>query len=130
MSKRFRSTVIVVLALSFLLMTYGTVLAAGAAWDDPVIPGTSLHVWVPEGAQVKIKTKQHDDEVKFRVTVRYECDTGTYEAGINESDDKPGNWLWHDTAECGKKIKFDGKVELSGDNDDDGDHDEGHDSDD
>ena len=105
---RNRLLIFSVVLLTLLAMT-GTALA-GPWLFDPPIPGTPYHLWIPEGTEYRIDTRINDDgEVRFRVSVRYECDEGTYEAGINESATEPGDFLFYDTEECGDTITFRGR---------------------
>ncbi len=113
MSKLSRTIILSLLVFSVALATFSS--AYAAFWMDPPIDGTPYHVWVEEGAIFEITTNElGNGDIRFKVDViQYECDeeTGTYGAGINFSEKKPsedGEWIYHDTAICGKKIKFQG----------------------
>ena len=95
--------------LAVLLATTGTALA-GQWLFDPPIPGTPYHLWLPEGAAYSIRTEvKNNGMVKYVTWVRFDCEEGEYEAGINESETEPGNWIQHDEKRCGESIEFEGR---------------------
>ena len=113
MSKLSRTIILSLLVFSVALATFSS--AYAAFWMDPPIDGTPYHVWVEEPAILNITvTELGNGDIRFKVDViQYECDeeTGTYSAGINKSASAPSpddKWIYHDTAICGKKIKFQG----------------------
>ncbi len=113
MSKLSRTIILSLLVGTVALTTFSSAFAA--FWMDPPIDGTPYHVWVEDPAILNITvTELGNGDIRFKVDViQYECDeeTGTYGAGINFSEKKPskdGEWIYHDTAKCGKKIKFQG----------------------
>jgi hypothetical protein len=111
MSKLSRTIILSLLVGTVALTTFSSAFAA--FWMDPPIDGTPYHVWVEDAAILNITvTELGNGDIRFKVDViQYECDeeTGTYSAGINLSDEPPPtDWIFHDTAICGKKIKFQG----------------------
>ncbi len=111
MSKLSRTIILSLLVGTVAFATFSSAFAA--FWMDPLIPGTTYHLWVEDGAIFEITTNElGNGDIRFKVDViQYECDeeTGTYGAGINLSDEPPPtDWIFHDTAICGKKIKFQG----------------------
>ena len=111
MSKLSRTIILSLLVGTVALTTFSSAFAA--FWMDPLIPGTTYHLWVEDGAIFEITTNElGNGDIRFKVDViQYECDeeTGTYSAGINLSDvPPPKDWIYHDTAICGKKIKLQG----------------------
>ena len=113
MSKLSRTIILSLLVGTVALTTFSSAFAA--FWMDPPIDGTPYHVWVEDAAILNITvTELGNGDIRFKVDViQYECDeeTGTYEAGINGSASAPSlddEWIYHDTAICGKKIKFQG----------------------
>ncbi|MBI4769037.1 MAG: hypothetical protein HY784_01135 [Chloroflexi bacterium] len=87
--------------------------SAGTYWYDPAIPGTPLHVWLPDGSEYEIESEvKHDGTVKYKVEIEFEAEdgcVGSYEAGINASESAPGDWIDYKSADCGDEIKFKGK---------------------
>ncbi len=111
MSKLSRTMILSLLVFAVAFATFSS--AYAAFWMDPPIDGTPYHVWVEEPAILNITVNElGNGDIRFRVDViQYECDGETYSAGINESALAPSpddEWIYHDTAICGKKIKFQG----------------------
>ena len=109
MSKLSRTIILSLLVGTVAFATFSS--AYAAFWMDPPIDGTPYHVWVEDTAILNITVnEQGNGDIRFKVDViQYECDGETYEAGINLSDEPPPtDWIYHETALCGKKIKFQG----------------------
>lgn len=99
---------IVSMLLVVLLAMTGTALA-GPWLFDPPIPGTPYHLWLPVGAEYSIRTEvKPNGMVNYATRVLFDCEEGEYEAGINESETEPGDWIQHDEKRCGESIEFKG----------------------
>lgn len=101
------ATAILVILLANILIIYPV--EAGWGWEDPAIEGTPLHVWGPDGAEFEIWTwSLPHDRVLYYASVTFSCDEGSFEAGINQDETAPGDWLHYDQAACGHTAHFHG----------------------